>query len=192
MRSSRREQAKQLTSLRLLRSAVLPPHAEPVSTGIPLARGLLREPATLAVHADGRMLPSQAAVLARWPDGSVRWALVDFVITASAQREERVTIGRCDEPQRPAAQIAVRDSGTAYLVDTGAARIEVPRDVCAPFSALHWTGPNPGLIARADVRLEDAAGRRLAARLAQLDIEVPGPLRLTFAGRGEMVGTRGR
>ena len=185
--------AKELTTLRLLRSAALPPHAEPVSAGIPLARGLLQEPAALAVmHADGRPLPSQAAATARWSDGSVRWALVDFVMPAGDRREERVTICVCDEAQRPAAQIAVAEHGTAYRVDTGAVRIEVSRDLCAPLTALHWTGPGPGLLALVDVRLEDVARRQFAARLEQLDIEASGPVRLTFAGSGAMVGKRGQ
>src|SRR5437868_1240523 len=54
--------------------------AQPVTVGLPFPRGALPwpGPVTLA-DTTGRPVPVQAEPLARWPDGSVRWLLVDFV-----------------------------------------------------------------------------------------------------------------
>ena len=51
----------------------------PLTTGIPFARGTLRATDQLQVcAADGQPLPSSATVMATWPDGSVKWALLDL------------------------------------------------------------------------------------------------------------------
>jgi hypothetical protein len=53
--------------------------AEPVTVGIPFARGTLVAADSLALcDADGLTRPLQVEVLERWPDQSTRWALVDF------------------------------------------------------------------------------------------------------------------
>ena len=51
----------------------------PVTSGVPLAEGALPEGAAVALYsADGGPIPLQTEVLARWPDGSARWLLLDF------------------------------------------------------------------------------------------------------------------
>ncbi len=51
----------------------------PVTSGVPLAEGALPEGAAVALYsADGGPVPLQTEVLARWPDGSARWLLLDY------------------------------------------------------------------------------------------------------------------
>lgn len=53
----------------------------PVTSGVPLAAGALVDPQAVALWTDdGRQVPLQTEVLARWPDGSIRWLLVDFQV----------------------------------------------------------------------------------------------------------------
>lgn len=50
-----------------------------VRTGLPLPRGLLREVGGLHLTgAHDAIIPVQTGVLSRWPDDSIRWALLDF------------------------------------------------------------------------------------------------------------------
>jgi len=57
--------------------AALPP--ELVLVSVPFAKGVLAGDAPLTVYDAGdRALPTQASVLAKWNDGSVRWALLRF------------------------------------------------------------------------------------------------------------------
>ena len=59
------------------RSAV----AEPIRVGVPFAAGAFDGAPPLAiVGSDGVTLPVQTRITDRWPDGSVRWLLVDFVL----------------------------------------------------------------------------------------------------------------
>src|SRR4051812_20658133 len=53
--------------------------AEPITLGVPFARGLCANEAELRLLDDaGRATALQTQVLDRWPDGSIRWVLVDF------------------------------------------------------------------------------------------------------------------
>ncbi len=50
----------------------------PVTGGVPFPRGALGSARNLKLAAgDGREVPLQASVSGRWPDGSVKWALID-------------------------------------------------------------------------------------------------------------------
>ena len=58
----------------------------PVTAGLPFAPGELRETEGLGVSTeDAHPLPAWADVRARWPDGSVRWALLDLQVEIGAQ-----------------------------------------------------------------------------------------------------------
>ena len=50
----------------------------PVTGGLPLPRGSLRDPRHVRLVQAGREVPLQTEVLAWWPDRSVKWLLVDF------------------------------------------------------------------------------------------------------------------
>ncbi|MDP7650003.1 MAG: hypothetical protein QF834_07445, partial [Candidatus Thalassarchaeaceae archaeon] len=52
----------------------------PTRTGIPFPEGALTDVKNLRLlSASGTESPCQADVTGRWADGSVRWALLDFV-----------------------------------------------------------------------------------------------------------------
>ena len=52
---------------------------EPVTSGIPWPCGRLQDPARLVLRDErGRAVPLQTRALDRWPDGSVRWLLLDW------------------------------------------------------------------------------------------------------------------
>jgi len=53
-----------------------------ISSGVPFAKGRLKEEARLTVKGpNGRIVPSQFDVLARWDDGSVKWILVSTILS---------------------------------------------------------------------------------------------------------------
>ena len=60
---------------------VHPRHGVPLTFGVPLPQGVARDDeAWTIVGGDGRQRAVQTRVLDRWPDGSVRWLLVDAQI----------------------------------------------------------------------------------------------------------------
>ncbi len=168
----------------------------PVTSGIPLAAGELREAkeATL-VTAEGSPLPLQTEVLARWPDGSVRWLLLDFQVDLAAKEKKRFTLrygpGTVPAPvERP---IRVDRGGGDVAIETGPLRVangvwlDLNRD--GQFSAEErLTGDAPGFV------LTDAEGRRFTAADPRLTVEVEqaGPIRACLRVSGAHVSEQGR
>ena len=57
----------------------------PVTTGIPWPRGKLLDPQKLILRdAHGKPVRLQSRATDRWPDGSVRWVLLDWIAEAGA------------------------------------------------------------------------------------------------------------
>ena len=60
---------------------------EPITVGVPLPRGLVQDPRRIGLVGDGQAtVPLQALPTERWPDGSIRWALLDFQATGRRRR----------------------------------------------------------------------------------------------------------
>ena len=52
----------------------------PVTGGVPVAQGAAPEGSSFALRDQGgNAVPLQTSILARWPDGSARWVLLDFL-----------------------------------------------------------------------------------------------------------------
>ena len=65
----------------------------PVTSGIPLARGELTNAGDAALFTSGgREVPLQTEALSRWPDGSVRWLLLDFQVDLKAGEKKSLTL----------------------------------------------------------------------------------------------------
>jgi hypothetical protein len=76
--------------------------AWPVSTGFPLPPGLAKDDSSIALEdtAGGGKLPVQTRVLARWPDGSVRWVLIDTALDLAARRSRKLRVRVSSFPRR--------------------------------------------------------------------------------------------
>lgn len=61
------------------------PAGQPMTVGVPFARGVLHLPLDLVLSDDGiRTLPVQTQVLASWIDGSIQWLLLDFLLPSTS------------------------------------------------------------------------------------------------------------
>ena len=113
--------------------------AFPVTGGLPVPRGALRDATTLRLTAGGRAVPLQAQVLAWWPDRSVKWVLLDFQARPATQRWV-LDYGATTPRPPPAAQIAAAERDGAVTLDTGALAVTVRRDGCGFIDALAFRG----------------------------------------------------
>ena len=81
-----------------LRFTTLEPCArrgEPVTVGLPWPRGTVADERRFQlVGPGGSAEPLQTKVLDRWPDGSVRWCLFDFLATWDGKQTDRVLVPR--------------------------------------------------------------------------------------------------
>ena len=101
---------------------------EIVCSGVPFAKGILQPNQPVhVVKFRGDQLPTQAKVLGQWPDGSVRWLLVQFPADcpANAQGEYYLVPDQGPEPETP---LTVRDEADQITINTGPLTVTVPRN----------------------------------------------------------------
>lgn len=103
---------------------------EIVTSGVPLRQGALTdETRSRLLDAEGREVPFAATVLARWPDGSVKWLLLDFRAAVAARGTARFTL-ECGTPSTgkiTGPRVSVREGDRFFEVTTGPLRFRVSR-----------------------------------------------------------------
>ena len=104
--------------------------AWPVTRGVPLPRGIAAEPEALwLADAQGEGVSLQSRPLSRWPDGSIKWVLVDFQadVPAAGQAVYYLCCGgeRRDAP--PAARLQISEDDACLVVSTGPLRFAVSK-----------------------------------------------------------------
>ena len=141
----------------------------PVTASVPFAEGSLRE-ARQVVLRDPRNeeVPAQRRPLASWPDGSIKWLLLDFALDLAPR--ERVDVGVQIAAEAVAAEaregIRVDRVGDELQVDTGALQFSLGAE-------------SGGLVRRlsAKVRVSSSLNQSLpwAAMLSTGDMNEPAP-----------------
>jgi hypothetical protein len=187
------------------------PGVRHVSGGVPLLAGQTKEPAELRLmrrDLNGTVtpVPAQFKVLARWwrQDHSIRWVLVDFVISAQpvVGRTYVLTTG-ADPAAVPPQPVRVEETENAITVTTGPARFVIDRKrfallthalvdadgdgAFAPDDDLLATSPDHGTV------LEDTYGLKYYASEGTKSVAVieQGPLRVCVRARGEHRARKG-
>jgi hypothetical protein len=150
--------------------------ARQVTGGVPIAEGAAPQDSkfTLTDKNDRRM-PLQTSVLARWPDGSVRWVLLDFQANPPASGSEpfKLTWATKARDTNPRKSVKVRRGGRV-LAESGDVKITVVQGALLRISD------------RVDVSLSltDGEGQRCDARVESAEIETEGKIRSTLALAG--------
>lgn len=106
----------------------------PVSGGIPFGRGVLSAAQlgrmTLA-DAQGLRVKSfqPPVVLGSWPDGSVKWLLLDFLASVPASGSVGYTLGLAKTATASGSDpsIVVKDESQRFVVDTGQLKVELSK-----------------------------------------------------------------
>ncbi|MEO6487029.1 MAG: hypothetical protein ABIO78_03690, partial [Thermoanaerobaculia bacterium] len=84
---------------------------EPVTVGVPLPAALCTDEQCICVSGAAGVVPVQAQALERWPDGSIRWALLDFQANAPASYD--VSFGSTPVPLK--GLVLREQNGTAEI-----------------------------------------------------------------------------
>ena len=113
---------------------------EAVCSGIPFAQGTLQPNQPVHVRdADGDGIPTQIKVLGSWPDGSVKWLLVQFFANCAANSEAvyHLASGIGPAPELP---LKIYDRRDEIILDTGPLKVEIPRNKLALFRSVQLRG----------------------------------------------------
>ena len=155
-------------------------HPAPVRSGVPFPEGALGSSKAMRLFdASGNEVMLQTRTLGRWPDGTVKWALVDFQADVAATSEAEFTLeygsavsrGTFDTPLR------VSEDVDGITVDTGRLRIRWDRLKFGPFSEITRDGEryvdSPHLVVTGTDGREYRSNN---AEVETLEIEESGPV----------------
>ncbi|NOY81024.1 MAG: hypothetical protein GXP31_08465 [Kiritimatiellaeota bacterium] len=168
--------------------------AWPVTSGVPLPEGHLRSTDNLRLLGpDGLPVPLQCVPLASWPDGSVRWALLDFQADVPAGGESKYVLEYGNGVHATAAETAllVEEEDERIMVDTGAVSFTIGKTDFQLVEDVRVGGrivAGPGRL-----RMTDPEGREFVARRPDtVEIEELGPLRACIRVAGRLVDGSGQ
>ncbi len=98
-----------------------------VSSGVPFAKGAVTDLGKLSVSVGGKKIPAQFRTLAKWDDGSVRWALLDCLVDAPANGKAELVLRDDGAGPAPAAPVKASVSDDAAVVSTGPMEVRIDR-----------------------------------------------------------------
>ena len=98
----------------------------PLSFGFPLPEGQVFRPSNLAVSNDHGRVPSDVAATGFWPDGSLKWVLIETHSDLGASAEQTLTVEYGRQVQHDVKPgISLRVVGDRVSVETGVMRAEI-------------------------------------------------------------------
>jgi len=169
---------------------------EPVTIGVPFPAGAVRDVRHIGLRDEHetpvtvQVVPTEA-----WPDGSVRWALLDFCSAGTPARERsyRIAIGPATMPagDRPAGpRIVIVADSKNIAVDTGAATFTFGCGNAFPFARV-TVGTTPVLdeTHHAALLLTGSDGGETRATVTRVVVEQQGELRSTIRVEATAGGT---
>ena len=167
----------------------------PLTVGLPFASGALRNPAQLALFDDAqRPVPACATTLATWPDGSIKWALLDAQPTIGPMERAQYCIRTVAQPEIAPLQtpLAHQSDESVIEVNTGPLIARLNRSGPRLFGNLALAG-RPLLSAdhSADFIATDANDKLYEILVEDAIIEEQNPLRLVLKATGGFVDADG-
>ena len=152
--------------------------AEPVTIGVPLRRGAATAAADLWLEHAGTRQPLQVRPLDHWPDGSIRWALLDLQLSTSELGADawQLCLGGDPPPSEPSVTVAVTEREGSLEIDTGLLTLALHRGDRFPLARCenrHGVALGPE---RSGLFLDLGQGP-VDVRIREFHVEETGPLR---------------
>ncbi len=160
----------------------------PVSSGVPFPLGALGSSRAMRLlDSSGSEIPLQTRTLGRWPDGSVKWALVDFQtdVAASSKSEYTLEYGTSVSRQTFETPLRLFESDGVAIIDTGRLQIKWDRSEFGAFSEIMREGER--YIGGSEIVVTGTDGREYGSTNAQAEslvVEESGPVRCTVRVEG--------
>jgi hypothetical protein len=168
----------------------------PVTSGLPFPQGVLGSDAHLRLlNPEGVEIPLQTEVLAKWPDDSVKWVLLDFEVNPSRPGDYSLEYGTDVTRQIFPTELRVTDANDRVSVCTGPIQFLIRKHGPGLLSSLS-VGDAPGILASPGITLQltamDGATYSAENTPDQVEVEQRGPMRVTVRLSGRYRGSGGR
>ncbi len=191
---------KQSVPMALERAELLTDKPFPVSCGIPFPEGAIATLKLVLTDPDGQELPVQGQAFLNWPDGSVKWARIDFLACRPQSETGKwtLTFGTDVQPIPVPDALKVEEGTDAVVVDTGAIKLVVNRvgeDLIDSVTLAGREEPlsssiNNSMFVALPTAQEDGTivdrWANLKARKETVAVEAEGPLRVTLKITGHI------
>jgi len=159
---------------------------EPVCGGLPFPRGLVAREELIRLVADSQLIPLQTTVTERWSDGSIKWALLEFLATTDPAgcAECRLEVLSSLESARHPRAIRIDENSAGLTMEAGKVRAAFGGNEGQPVRLAPVTSSPPPWSTIA-VEVDDGSGRVVRPVFHEVVVEHAGPL----TARVRMSGT---
>ncbi|HUU27675.1 MAG TPA: hypothetical protein VM123_07675 [archaeon] len=179
--------------------------SEPVTLGISLPRGVVTDLSRLSVAGPDRVpVPAQFEPLATWPDGSVKWVLLDMLADCPSRGTNQYLLRDTGEQPDRRPVLKLTESGDKVVVETGVLRCILDRKRFDLFDTVYLDHDQDGSFSESErvtplegvpgVSLVNQHGREINSRggnTGSFEVEARGPVRATVAVKGSLADPDG-
>lgn len=160
----------------------------PLAVGIPFSRGARHALEGLElVDAEGALVPSEWRSLGVWPDGSVRWAVADFLAPPELRGNVELYLIEGEAGKPSTARLELVETESALRIDTGAVVFSVLRSSGAIAVEIPVQG-EPRRVSL-ETALTLAGGRAVRPVVERIGVDGSGPIRTTLRLEGKFEST---
>ena len=157
-----------------------------VTAGVPFAKGAVRDAGRLSVSAAGRTIPAQFLPLARWEDGSARWALMDCQVDVPAGGKTQLLVRDDGKNIAPPEPVKVARRAGVVEVSTGPLQFTVDPRSFNLFQSLQVDGKQALTSAGAGLVIyKEGGGTVVASAPTQVTVEQAGPMKAILCLKGK-------
>jgi len=160
---------------------------DPVTTGVPFARGAVKDVDRLSVRLAGdKIIPAQFLKLVPWDDGSVRWALMDCQVNIPAGGKTELVLRDDGKNRPPTNPVSIKDDAAAVTVSTGPLEFTVGKKKFNVFESLKVDGRETISQGSRGMVLYKANGDAVVAGVPEtVKVEQAGPMRAIVCIKGK-------
>ncbi|MFP4354883.1 MAG: hypothetical protein ACLFUJ_07130, partial [Phycisphaerae bacterium] len=160
-----------------------PSDPRPLRMGVPFGPEQVREENRLRLCQEGKSLVLQQRVLDRWPDGSARWVLLDWI---SPPGQVEVSLSSPTERTVPEHVLQVKERADGVVVDTGCAEFCVSTGTNIPFASVQQQETTLLASGGSAIRTTDQQGRVHQAVADSVRVLEQGPVRAAVLLEGAL------
>lgn len=157
---------------------------EPVTVGIPFPKGMLKGENYLSLFdSKGNQVPLQKQIMSQWPDLSLKWVLLDFLVDcypASTSSYNLKFQSLPSDQYLSSDKINITDGDSFLSIDTGKAIFILDKKTFSPFQSVTVSGAEIIDASNSNVRLTDENQVEYIPIIRNISIETSGLMRSTI------------